>query len=111
MENSAVLSFLISYLSSNLIYFSDCKFVTVSDDHLLTCSLCSGAEFLLRIVHEAIPDVYFEFGASVPAADLAVHVLDYLHKKLEEMCLVQGGEVVNLFLAAHYAFLHIFLGS
>lgn len=55
-------------------------------------SLCSGAEFLLRIVHEAIPDVYFEFGASVPAADLAVHVLDYLHKKLEEMCLVQGGE-------------------
>jgi hypothetical protein len=27
------------------------------------------------------------------------------------MCLVQGGEVVNLFLAAHYAFLHIFLGS
>lgn len=64
---------------------------------MLTFSLCSGAEFLLLLVHEAIPDVYFEFGASVPAADLAVHVLDYLHKKLEEMCLVQGGEVVNLF--------------
>ncbi|KAJ1397426.1 Gamma-tubulin complex component protein [Sesbania bispinosa] len=49
------------------------------------------AEFLLRIVHEAIPAVYFEFGASVPAAELAVHVLDYLHKKLDEVCLVQGG--------------------
>ncbi|KAE9609391.1 hypothetical protein Lal_00020252 [Lupinus albus] len=55
-------------------------------------SLCSGAEFLLRIVYEAIPTVYFEFGVSVPAAELAIHVLDYLHKKLDEICLVQGGE-------------------
>ncbi|XLR28155.1 hypothetical protein S83_056055 [Arachis hypogaea] len=55
-------------------------------------SLCSGAEFLFRIVHEAIPRAYFELGASIPTADLAVHVLDYLHKKLDEMCLVQGGE-------------------
>jgi len=49
-------------------------------------------------VHEAIPAVYFEFGVSVPAAELTVHVLDYLHKKLDEMCLVQGGEVVTNFL-------------
>ncbi|XP_004501597.1 uncharacterized protein [Cicer arietinum] len=69
-------------------------------------SLCSGAEFLLRIVHEAIPDVYFEFGASVPAADVAVHVLDYLHKKLEEMCLVQGGEE-----EAYHMVLYMYVGS
>ncbi|XP_045823058.1 gamma-tubulin complex component 5 [Trifolium pratense] len=69
-------------------------------------SLCSGAEFLLRIVHEAIPDVYFEFGPSVPAADLAVHVLDYLHKKLEEMCLVQGGEE-----EAYLMVLYMYVGS
>ena len=49
-------------------------------------------------MHEAIPAVYFEFGVSVPAAELTVHVLDYLHKKLDEMCLVQGGEVVTNFL-------------
>ncbi|KAK7283318.1 hypothetical protein RIF29_12752 [Crotalaria pallida] len=55
-------------------------------------SLCSGAEFLLQIVSEAIPMVYFELGASIPAAELAVHMLDYLHKKLDEMCLFQGGE-------------------
>ncbi|GAU36145.1 hypothetical protein TSUD_316740 [Trifolium subterraneum] len=72
----------------------------------LKLSLCSGAEFLLRIVHEAIPDVYFEFGASVPAADLAVHVLDYLHKKLEEMCLVQGGEE-----EAYLMVLYMYVGS
>ncbi|XP_058786231.1 uncharacterized protein LOC131660886 isoform X1 [Vicia villosa] len=69
-------------------------------------SLCSGAEFLLLLVHEAIPDVYFEFGASVPAADLAVHVLDYLHKKLEEMCLVQGGEE-----EAYLMVLYMYVGS
>ncbi|KAL5189678.1 Gamma-tubulin complex component 5 [Glycine soja] len=57
-------------------------------------SLCSGAEFLFGVVHEAIPAVYFEFGLSVPAAELTVHVLDYLHKKLDEVCLVQGGEMV-----------------
>ncbi|KAH1252432.1 Spindle pole body component 97 [Glycine max] len=50
-------------------------------------SLCSGAEFLFGVVHEAIPAVYFEFGLSVPAAELTVHVLDYLHKKLDEMVL------------------------
>ncbi|XP_061343178.1 uncharacterized protein LOC133289290 isoform X2 [Gastrolobium bilobum] len=69
-------------------------------------SLCSGAELLLRVVHEAIPAVYFEFGASVPAAELAVHVLDYLHKKLDEMCLVQGGEE-----EAYQMVLYMYVGS
>ncbi|XP_027354208.1 gamma-tubulin complex component 5 [Abrus precatorius] len=69
-------------------------------------SLCSGAGFLLRIVHEAIPAVYFEVGASVPAAELAVHVLDYLHKKLDEMCLVEGGEE-----EAYQMVLYMYFGS
>jgi hypothetical protein len=49
----------------------------------------------LQIVHGAIPQVYFELNSSVSAAELAVHVLDYLYKKLDEVCLVQGGEVVT----------------
>ncbi|KAH1244403.1 Gamma-tubulin complex component 5 [Glycine max] len=70
-------------------------------------SLCSGAEFLFQVVHEAIPAVYFEFGVSVPAAELAVHVLDYLHKKLDEVCLVQGGEVEE----AYQMVLYMYVGS
>ncbi|KHN04525.1 Gamma-tubulin complex component 5 [Glycine soja] len=69
-------------------------------------SLCSGAEFLFGVVHEAIPAVYFEFGLSVPAAELTVHVLDYLHKKLDEVCLVQGGEV-----EAYQMVLYMYVGS
>ncbi|TKY75103.1 Gamma-tubulin complex component 5 [Spatholobus suberectus] len=69
-------------------------------------SLCAGAEFLFQVVHEAIPAAYFEFGASVPAAELAVHVLDYLHKKLDEMCLVQGGEE-----EAYQMVLYMYIGS
>ncbi|KAL5144553.1 Gamma-tubulin complex component 5 [Glycine soja] len=69
-------------------------------------SLCSGAEFLFQVVHEAIPAVYFEFGVSVPAAELAVHVLDYLHKKLDEVCLVQGGEE-----EAYQMVLYMYVGS
>ncbi|XP_068481400.1 uncharacterized protein [Phaseolus vulgaris] len=69
-------------------------------------SLCSGAEFLFQVVHEAIPAVYFEFGVSVPAAELTVHVLDYLHKKLDEICLVQGGEE-----EANQMVLYMYVGS
>lgn len=57
-------------------------------------SLCSGAEHLLQLVRGAIPQVYFESTSSIPHADIIVHVLDYLYKKLDQICLVQGGEVV-----------------
>lgn len=46
-------------------------------------------------MHSAIPQMYFESNPSLSAAELAVHVLDYLYKKLDEVCLVQGGEVVT----------------
>lgn len=61
----------------------------------VSTSLCSGAEFLLQIVHGAIPKRYLKLDSSVPAAEIAVHILDYLYKKLNEICPVQGGEVVR----------------
>ncbi|XP_044510973.1 gamma-tubulin complex component 5 isoform X3 [Mangifera indica] len=67
-------------------------------------SLCSGAEYLLQTVNGAIPQVYFE--SNVSAAEMAVHVLDYLYKKLDEVCLVQGGEE-----EVYQMLLHIFVGS
>lgn len=70
-------------------------------------SLCSGGEYLLQIVDGAIPQVCFQFNMSVPAAQVAVHILDYLYKKLDEVCLVQGGEVVVSFLDT-LCVLHLF---
>lgn len=55
-------------------------------------SLCSGAEYLFQIVHETIPQSFFELDPYVPAADIAVHILNHLYVKLNEVCLVQGGE-------------------
>uniref|UniRef100_A0A2P2M756 Gamma-tubulin complex component n=3 Tax=Rhizophora mucronata TaxID=61149 RepID=A0A2P2M756_RHIMU len=69
-------------------------------------SLCSGAEFLLQIVNEAIPQAYLEPNSSVLAAEIAVHILDYLYKKLDEVCLVQGGEE-----EAYQMVLHMLVGS
>ncbi|KAI4316746.1 hypothetical protein L6164_024694 [Bauhinia variegata] len=69
-------------------------------------SLCSGAEYLLQIVNGAIPPAYFEFSASVPVAEVAVHVIDYLYRKLDEVCLVQGGEE-----EAYHMVLCMYVGS
>ncbi|KAJ0256712.1 Gamma-tubulin complex component [Hirschfeldia incana] len=56
-------------------------------------SLCSGAEYLLQVVRGAIPRAYFESSSTISTAEVAVHLLDYLYKKLDQVCLVQGGEV------------------
>ncbi|GAV69020.1 Spc97_Spc98 domain-containing protein [Cephalotus follicularis] len=69
-------------------------------------SLCSGAEYLMQLVHGAIPQVCFEPNSSIQAAEISAHVLDYLYKKLDEVCLVQGGEE-----EAYHMLLHIFVGS
>lgn len=63
--------------------------------NFIDISLCSGAECLLQIVHGAIPQAYFQPNTYIPASEMAVHILDYLYKKLDEVCLVQGGEVVT----------------
>ncbi|XP_020529750.1 gamma-tubulin complex component 5 isoform X2 [Amborella trichopoda] len=67
-------------------------------------SVCSGAEYLLQVVHGAIPHNYFE--CTVPAGEVAVHILDHLYKKLNEVCLVQGGEE-----EAYHTLLALFVGS
>lgn len=69
-------------------------------------SLCSGAEFLLQIVHEAVPQVWLDSLQSAPAAEVAVHILDLLYKRLNEACLVQGGEE-----EAYMMLLYLFVGS
>ncbi|THU73829.1 hypothetical protein C4D60_Mb04t26970 [Musa balbisiana] len=53
-------------------------------------SLCAGAEVLLQVVYGAIPVTYLQ--TSIPASELAVQILNHLFKKLNELCLVQGGK-------------------
>ncbi|CAA3033381.1 Hypothetical predicted protein [Olea europaea subsp. europaea] len=55
-------------------------------------SLCSGAEYLFQIVHEAIPQFYFEIDHCISAAEVSVHIINHLYAKLNEVCLQQGGE-------------------
>ncbi|KFK42428.1 hypothetical protein AALP_AA2G254900 [Arabis alpina] len=69
-------------------------------------SLCSGAEYLLQVVRGAIPHAYFEPSSTISTAEIAVHVLDYLYKRLDDVCLVQGGEVEGF-----QMLLQIFAGS
>ncbi|KAF6145460.1 hypothetical protein GIB67_032583 [Kingdonia uniflora] len=47
-------------------------------------NLCSGAEDLLDLVHKAIPCGYFNNESLFPACDVAVHILNFLYKKLDE---------------------------
>ncbi|CAH1453058.1 unnamed protein product [Lactuca virosa] len=51
--------------------------------------LCGGAEYLLQIVHGAIP---IEGDTPLSSAETAVHILNHLYEKLNDACLVQGGE-------------------
>ncbi|XVE68516.1 hypothetical protein DITRI_Ditri09bG0074300 [Diplodiscus trichospermus] len=69
-------------------------------------SLCSGAEYLLQIVHGAIPQACYEPTSCIPAADISIHILDHLYLKLDEACLVQGGEG-----DLYQMLVHIFAGS
>ncbi|XP_071713711.1 uncharacterized protein [Rutidosis leptorrhynchoides] len=55
-------------------------------------SLCAGAEYLLQIVRGAIPKHYIEPDTRASSAEMAVHILNYLYDKLNDACLVQGGE-------------------
>ncbi|KAL0360788.1 UNVERIFIED_CONTAM: hypothetical protein Sradi_3763300 [Sesamum radiatum] len=72
----------------------------------LLSRLCSGAEYLFQIVHGAIPQLYFELESYFPAADIAVHILNHLYVKLNEVCLLQGGEE-----DAYRMLLYILVGS
>lgn len=67
-------------------------------------SLCSGAEYLLQVVRGAIPRPYFDSSSTISTAEITVHLLDYLYKKLDQVCLVQGGEVVAFFIMSFSGF-------
>ncbi|KAJ4909028.1 Spc97 / Spc98 family of spindle pole body (SBP) component [Raphanus sativus] len=69
-------------------------------------SLCSGAEYLLQVVRGAIPHAYFDSTYTISTAEVAVHLLDFLYKKLDQVCLVQGGEVEGF-----HMLLQIFAGT
>ncbi|CAH9091467.1 unnamed protein product [Cuscuta europaea] len=69
-------------------------------------NLCAGAEYLLQIVHGAIPKIYIEQDASISSADIAVHILNHLYNKLNEVCLLKGGEE-----DAYQMTLHVFAGT
>ncbi|MQM03564.1 hypothetical protein Taro_036354 [Colocasia esculenta] len=70
-------------------------------------SLCSGAEHLMQVVYGAVPSNLFLAELSIPAAEIAVLILDHLYKRLNEISLVQGGEVEE----AYHMLLVIFVGS
>ncbi|OMP08438.1 Spc97/Spc98 [Corchorus olitorius] len=69
-------------------------------------SFCSGAEYLLQIVNEAVPQAYFEPTSRISSAEISVHILDHLYIKLDEACLLQGGEG-----DMYQMVIHIFVGS
>ncbi|KAL9172443.1 hypothetical protein ABFS82_03G047400 [Erythranthe guttata] len=69
-------------------------------------SVCSGAEYLFQIVDGAIPQFYLEIDPYLPAAEIAFQILNHLYLKLNEVCLVQGGEE-----DAYRMLLYIFVGS
>lgn len=68
--------------------------------------LCGGAEYLLQIVHGAIP---IEGDTPLSSAETAVHILNHLYEKLNDACLVQGGEVVALYWSFDTQFLLLVL--
>jgi len=72
-----------------------------------SCSLCSGAEHLCQVVHGAVPNAYFDSETSLHADEMTVHVFDHLFKKLNEVCLVQDGEVAESF-KVHDIYVSIF---
>ncbi|KAI3957467.1 hypothetical protein MKW98_003188 [Papaver atlanticum] len=69
-------------------------------------SVCSGAEYLWHTVQGAIPSVSLDLESFVPASEMAVHILDHLYVKLNEVCLVQGGEE-----EAYHMLLYLLVGS
>lgn len=47
-------------------------------------------------MHGAIPKNYIEGDTRVSSSEIAVHILNHLYEKLNDACLVQGGEVVTI---------------
>ncbi|KAK4759939.1 hypothetical protein SAY87_023070 [Trapa incisa] len=69
--------------------YADCIYFSKAFWH---SSLCSSSELLLDIIHGPIPPSCLEMYECGTASEVAAHILDYLYEKLDEACLVQGGE-------------------
>jgi gamma-tubulin complex component 5 len=46
-------------------------------------------------VHGAVPDSFWDSGAQMASSEVAVHILNQLFKKLNEVCLEEDGEVTT----------------
>ena len=46
-------------------------------------------------MHGAVPDGFWDSGANMASSEVAVHVVNHLYKKLNEVCLVEDGEVTT----------------
>lgn len=44
-------------------------------------------------MHGAVPDSFWGSGANIASSEVAVHVVNHIFKKLNEVCLVEDGEV------------------
>jgi len=56
-------------------------------------------------VRGAVPNADLDSETSLNADEMTVHVLDHLFMKLNEVCLVQGGEVAESFKVLIFMFL------
>lgn len=63
----------------------------------------------MEVVHGTIPLAYFEPVSSVTASEVAAYILDSLYKRLDEACLVQGGEVLFFYLDSLSLIFSVFL--
>jgi len=50
---------------------------------------------LSQVVHGVVPDGFWNSGALMASSEVSVHILNHLFKKLNEVCLVEDGEVTT----------------
>lgn len=50
---------------------------------------------MYQVVQGAVPDAFWNSGAQMASSEVAVHAVNHLFKKLNEVCLVEDGEVAT----------------
>lgn len=56
----------------------------------------AGAEFLKNVVQKAVPEPERLLATTSNGADMASHILSSLYEQLDEICLLEDGEVQKL---------------
>ncbi|KAK1267948.1 hypothetical protein QJS04_geneDACA006532 [Acorus gramineus] len=85
---------------------SDGRITTLLELTNCLSSICAGAECLVQVVQGTVPGVHLDPKSSAPGSEIAVHILDHLYMKLNDVCPVQGGEE-----EAYHMLLFLFIGS